>query len=439
MIATELKDPRLGFVTVTRVELAQDLGHARVYVGVLGSEKERKKSLLALQQRRRLRAARARKAAAHPPGARDRLPLRQGARRDRARRAAPAGGRGARAPARWTTGRARGSPAVDGVLVVDKPAGPTSHDIVDRVRRAFGTRRVGHTGTLDPFATGVLPVCVGQATRLARFLSGGEKEYLATVRLGFATTTDDLTGEPLGEPVAFEATADELGRRARVARGPVRPGAARVLGAARGGPPLVRAGAAGRGGRAPGHAGHRARARARVPRRRDRRPGGALLPGHLRPGAGARPGRAARDRGAPHRLAPHPLGGLRPVAGGGGRRPRRGGREADADGAASARPARGDGGRGGPAPRRPRARAGAGGRPRGVSRGARSTGCACSTHGGSCWPSPCPADSRRPRRGWPACRCSTPTSCSWPRPKRRCEKTPRMLPVVDSGGGARLH
>jgi tRNA pseudouridine55 synthase len=99
---------------------------------------------------------------------------------------------------------------VDGVLVVDKPAGPTSHDIVDRVRRELGTRRVGHTGTLDPFATGVLPICVGRATRLARFLSGGEKEYLATVRLGFATTTDDLTGEPLGAPVAFEGTPDQL-------------------------------------------------------------------------------------------------------------------------------------------------------------------------------------------------------------------------------------
>ena len=103
-----------------------------------------------------------------------------------------------------------GSPEVDGVLVVDKPAGPTSHDIVDRVRRELGTRRVGHTGTLDPFATGVLPICVGRATRLARFLSGGEKEYLATVRLGFATTTDDLTGEPLGPVAPFEGTPDEL-------------------------------------------------------------------------------------------------------------------------------------------------------------------------------------------------------------------------------------
>ena len=72
--------------------------------------------------------------------------------------------------------------------------------MVDRVRRALGERRVGHTGTLDPFATGVLPVCVGKATRLVRFLALGEKVYEATVRLGFATTTDDLTGEPLGLP-----------------------------------------------------------------------------------------------------------------------------------------------------------------------------------------------------------------------------------------------
>ena len=94
--------------------------------------------------------------------------------------------------------RASAAPARSGVLVVDKPAGPTSHDVVDRVRRALGERRVGHTGTLDPFATGVLVVCVGQATRLARFLAEGEKVYRATVRLGFATTTDDLLGEPLG-------------------------------------------------------------------------------------------------------------------------------------------------------------------------------------------------------------------------------------------------
>ena len=99
---------------------------------------------------------------------------------------------------------------MDGVLVVDKPAGPTSHDIVDRARRVLGTRRVGHTGTLDPFATGVLPLCLGQATRLARFLTAGEKSYRASVRLGFATTTDDLTGEPLGPAVSAEVATAAL-------------------------------------------------------------------------------------------------------------------------------------------------------------------------------------------------------------------------------------
>jgi tRNA pseudouridine55 synthase len=89
---------------------------------------------------------------------------------------------------------------VDGVLVVNKPAGPTSHDVVDRARQALGVRKVGHTGTLDPFATGVLPLCVGRGTRLARFLAASDKAYRAVVRLGFATTTDDLTGAPLAAP-----------------------------------------------------------------------------------------------------------------------------------------------------------------------------------------------------------------------------------------------
>jgi len=103
---------------------------------------------------------------------------------------------------------------VHGVVVIDKPAGPTSHDMVDRVRRVLRIRRVGHTGTLDPFATGVLPICVGKATRLARFIGAGEKTYRATVRLGFATTTDDLTGEPLNDArpvdVAEEAVREAL-------------------------------------------------------------------------------------------------------------------------------------------------------------------------------------------------------------------------------------
>jgi tRNA pseudouridine55 synthase len=84
---------------------------------------------------------------------------------------------------------------MDGILIIDKPAGWTSHDVVARVRRILNTRRVGHTGTLDPFATGVLVVLVGQATRLAQFLASDEKEYEATVRFGYATNTGDLTGE----------------------------------------------------------------------------------------------------------------------------------------------------------------------------------------------------------------------------------------------------
>jgi tRNA pseudouridine55 synthase len=81
-----------------------------------------------------------------------------------------------------------------GVLVVDKPAGPTSHDVVDRVRRALGVDRVGHTGTLDPAATGVLALVIGRATRLARFLAAGDKEYRADIRLGVTTDTYDAAG-----------------------------------------------------------------------------------------------------------------------------------------------------------------------------------------------------------------------------------------------------
>src|SRR5919202_1346091 len=87
---------------------------------------------------------------------------------------------------------------MDGILNMDKPAGWTSHDVVARVRRLLKERRVGHTGTLDPFATGVLVVLVGRATRLAQFLAGAEKEYEATIRLGFATETGDLMGAPRG-------------------------------------------------------------------------------------------------------------------------------------------------------------------------------------------------------------------------------------------------
>ena len=95
---------------------------------------------------------------------------------------------------------------VDGVLVVDKPERITSHDVVNRVRRLAGTRRVGHLGTLDPMATGVLPLLIGRATRLAQFFSTGEKKYDARIRFGWATDTYDRDGKPISEPVAPQFT-----------------------------------------------------------------------------------------------------------------------------------------------------------------------------------------------------------------------------------------
>jgi len=89
---------------------------------------------------------------------------------------------------------------MDGVLIIDKPAGLTSHDVVDRVRHILHVRRVGHTGTLDPFATGLLVILIGRATRLAQFLSGLEKEYEAIIRLGYSTDTGDITGKRIPDP-----------------------------------------------------------------------------------------------------------------------------------------------------------------------------------------------------------------------------------------------
>jgi len=90
--------------------------------------------------------------------------------------------------------------ANDGLFVIDKPGGPTSHDVVQRVRRLLGTRRVGHGGTLDPDATGVLLVAVGQATRFFPFLSKENKVYEGLIRLGYATDTYDASGRPAAAP-----------------------------------------------------------------------------------------------------------------------------------------------------------------------------------------------------------------------------------------------
>jgi len=121
-----------------------------------------------------------------------------------------------------TGARGHGGTGVDGLLLVDKPAGPTSHDVVSAARRALGERRVGHAGTLDPGATGLLVVLAGRATRLARFVALLDKRYRGTIRFGWETTTDDAAGEPLEREESWRGRApDEIAAAlARVAARP---------------------------------------------------------------------------------------------------------------------------------------------------------------------------------------------------------------------------
>ena len=102
------------------------------------------------------------------------------------------------------------SPPPPGIVVVDKPAGMTSHDVVSRCRRAFGTRKVGHAGTLDPMATGVLVVGIERATKILGLISGTSKSYTATIRLGRRTSTDDAEGEVLQDVSAAAITDDAI-------------------------------------------------------------------------------------------------------------------------------------------------------------------------------------------------------------------------------------
>jgi len=104
---------------------------------------------------------------------------------------------------------------MDGVIVIDKPAGKTSHDVVSEVKKILGVKKAGHTGTLDPMVTGVLPVCLNEATKLAGFLTGEDKEYLATMLLGVKTDTLDIEGKIISQSNNF-VTEEEI--RAAIAR-----------------------------------------------------------------------------------------------------------------------------------------------------------------------------------------------------------------------------
>jgi len=109
---------------------------------------------------------------------------------------------------------------MDGVLIVDKPSGPTSFDVVKRVR-AFGSgRKAGHTGTLDPMATGVLPICLGSATRIASFITEGDKVYEGVVRLGVETDTYDATGQVVARAPIDRVRPADVERELEAMRGP---------------------------------------------------------------------------------------------------------------------------------------------------------------------------------------------------------------------------
>lgn len=111
---------------------------------------------------------------------------------------------------------------MNGAIVLDKPAGITSFGAIRRVRNLLDGEKVGHLGTLDPLGTGVLPLLVGRATRFAQFYTGHDREYIATIRFGWATTSYDADGERVGEPVEIELDAIELESRLDRFRGEIR-------------------------------------------------------------------------------------------------------------------------------------------------------------------------------------------------------------------------
>jgi hypothetical protein len=208
--------------------------------------------------------------------------------------------------------------APSGLIIVDKPGGMTSHDVVARVRRLAGTRRVGHAGTLDPMATGVLVVGVEKATRLLGYLTLTEKTYVATIRLGQSTSTDDAEGEPTGGSAATDIAPGALDAEIAELTGDiwqVPPGVSAIKVNGQRAYKLTRA-------RAP--PGHRLRIHGyqRPPGRRFPRPrrGDPLLERHLHPRPGPRPRRRARHRRPPDRAPPHRC---RPLRSGPGPHPAR--------------------------------------------------------------------------------------------------------------------
>ncbi|MEJ2746347.1 MAG: tRNA pseudouridine(55) synthase TruB [Anaerolineae bacterium] len=136
-------------------------------------------------------------------------------------------------------------PAIEGVLSIDKPGGMTSHDVIQRVRRLTNIRRIGHAGTLDPLATGVLLLCVGRAARLVEYLVGQDKVYEATVRLGQTTNTYDAEGEVVAERPFSHITPGQIEQTLSQFRGPIQQRPPRYSAIKKDGQPLYKLARAG--------------------------------------------------------------------------------------------------------------------------------------------------------------------------------------------------
>lgn len=209
IVAEEVVDPELGFATVMRVESTPDLRHAKVLVSVLGSEDEKRAALGAL--------VRAAGFIRHRVG--DEVTLKYLPELhfeiDRSLERASRIDRILHDLKSETSNGPNVDATTGGIVLIDKPAGPTSHDVVAALRRSIGIRRVGHFGTLDPFASGLLVCAVGPATRLAAFCTDHEKTYEVDVRLGWNSTTDDAEGELSSVPGAVEPSFDDVERACR--------------------------------------------------------------------------------------------------------------------------------------------------------------------------------------------------------------------------------
>ena len=257
VLIRELKDPRIGMVTINAVEVTPDYAHAKIFFSLLSGDVAECET--GAERGRRLPAQQPVQEAADPHRADAALPLRP---HDRARRRPERADRQGQRHPREGRASERRPPrariprrAVHGVLLLDKPLGLSSNDALQKAKRLFRAEKAGHTGTLDPLATGLLPLCFGAATKFSQVSLDADKAYRATLRLGQTTSTGDAEGEVLQSPRGAGRPRRDRGRLPPLHRRD-RAGAADAFGAEARGQGAVRLCARrhrGRARRAPRH------------------------------------------------------------------------------------------------------------------------------------------------------------------------------------------